>query len=112
MNEMFQSRPWPFQGNRFPADLGAVVMKTVLDDGLPVLQFVHSADNSWLVADGRNDPNVPGACVATHLQHVLKNDPSLGELASLPIGHQANRTSVGELWVVEPFSYEDGPASD
>lgn len=105
MNEMFQSRPWPFQGNRFPNDLGAVVMKTALHDGLPVLQFVHSPDNSWLVADGVHDPNLPGACIATHLRHVLERDPSLAELASLPIGSQANRSAVGEPWVVQPFSY-------
>src|SRR2546422_5927471 len=104
MNEMFQSRAWPFAGDRFPADLGAVVMKTVLDGDLPVLQFVHSPDNSWLVADGVNDPNVPGACIATHLRHVLERDPSLEELASLPVGHQANRSAVGEPWAVEPVS--------
>ena len=109
MNEMFQSRPWPFRGNRFPADLGAIVMKTVLDDGYQVLQVVHFSDNSWAVADGVNDPNLPGACIATHLKHVLDLDPSIEDLASLPIGHQANRSAVGELWVVEPFSF-DGPA--
>jgi hypothetical protein len=110
VNEMFQARPWPFEGNRFPRDLGAVVMKTVLNEGRPVLQFVHSPDNSWLLADGVNDPNASGACIATHLRHVLEMDSSLEELASLPIGYQANRKALGEPWVIEPFSYEDDPA--
>ena len=65
MSEMFQTREWPFEGNRFPPDLGAIVMKTVLDNGLPVLQFVHFPDNSWAVADGVNDPNESGACIAS-----------------------------------------------
>lgn len=111
MSEMFQTREWPFEGNRFPHDLGAIVMKTVLDNGLPVLQFVHFPDNSWAVADGVNDPNESGACIATHLRHVLDMDASLEELASLPIGHQANRKALGEPWIIEPFSYEDDPAS-
>jgi hypothetical protein len=83
----------------------------LLNGELPVLHFVHTPDNAWLVADGINDPNVPGSCIATHLRHVLEKDPALEDLAMLPIGHQANRTAVGESWAVEPFSYEDDAAS-
>jgi hypothetical protein len=107
MNEMFQSRPWPFLNDRFPHDLGAVVMKTVLEGHRPALQVVHTPDNTWAIADGVDDPNAPGACVARHIRHVIDLDPGLEELASLPVGYQANRVATDEPWVVTPFSYED-----
>lgn len=111
MGDMFQTRPWPFERDRFPEDLGAVVMKTVLNGDLPALQFVHTRDNSWLIADGVSDPNASGACIATHIRHVLNLDPGLEELATLPIGYVANRSAAREPWVITPFSYEDDQAS-
>lgn len=108
MSEMFQSRPWPFPNNRFPNDLGAVIMKTVLEGRRAALQVVHTPNNTWAIADGVDDPNTPDACVARHIRHVLDLDPGLEELASLPVGYQANRSAASEPWVVTPFSYADG----
>ena len=82
--------PWPFENDEFPPDLGAVVMRTVLDGELPALQVIH-ADDWWGVADGLNDPN-GDASMAVHIAHVLELDPSLGELATLPPGYQADAT--------------------
>jgi hypothetical protein len=39
--EMFQYLPWPFPSNKFPADLGAVVMLSVLEGVRPALQVLH-----------------------------------------------------------------------
>ena len=107
MGEMFQYLPWPFEGDRFPNDLGAVVMKTVLEGKLPALQVCHFPDNSWAVADGVNDPNEPGACIATHLRHVLEADPSMNELATLPPGLQADRLTSDGDWVISPCRLEE-----
>ncbi len=91
MGDMFQTRP---------------------NNDLPALQIVHTPDNAWLIADGVNDPNASGACIATHIRHVLNLDPGLEELATLPIGYVDNRSAAREPWVVTPFTYEDDPASD
>jgi hypothetical protein len=98
---------WPFPGGRFPEDLGAVVQRTVLDMKLPARMVAHAADGSWMVGDGVNDPNEPGAAVATHLRHVVEHDPSLAELASLPPGSRADRASGDAPWVVSDFRYEE-----
>lgn len=50
--EMFQSLPWPFPQNRFPAQLGAVVMRTVLEEQWPALQVVHFPDRGRRLAAG------------------------------------------------------------
>jgi len=98
MNEMFRHLPFPFPDGRFPPQLGAVVQKTVLDGEEPAREVIHTEDNSWLVGDGVYDPNLPGASVATHFMHVLEVDPTLVELASLPIGYIATREGPEQPW--------------
>ena len=105
--EMFEVLPWPFPDGRFPASLGAVIMRTVLEGRLPALQVVHTPDNGWAIGDGVNDPNEPGACVATHIRHVLGSDPTLEELARLPPGTEAKREDVGSAWQIIPFEWTD-----
>jgi hypothetical protein len=60
-SEVFQHLPFPFEGGVFPEKLGAVVQRTVLDGHEPAREVVHADDGSWLVGDGVNDPNPPGA---------------------------------------------------
>ena len=91
-NEMFRELPFPYPGGVFPKQLGAVVQKTVLSGEEPARLVIHTQDNSWLVGDGINDPNEPGACVATHIWHVIEKDRSV----SHPV--------VGEDSVFEPGS--------
>jgi hypothetical protein len=106
-NEMFRQLPFPFAGGVFPRQLGAVVQKTVLSGEEPARLVVHTDDNSWLVGDGINDPNDPGASVATHIWHVIESDPSVGELASLGCGFQVTREGPDEPWYASPFSFDD-----
>jgi len=107
MSDMRRRVPWPFPGDGFPTDLGAVVQRTVLDGALPALTVAHSEDGDWMVGDGVNDPNEPGATVATHISHVVERDQSVAALASLPPGKQADRDAPGGAWVVSDFAYED-----
>jgi hypothetical protein len=102
-HEIQRVAPWPFAGNRFPGFLGAVVMRTVLSGYRPALQVVHFPDGDWGVADGVGDPNEPGACVISHLRHVVERDTSLEGLASLAPGMVAERSAAGEPWVASPF---------
>lgn len=94
--------PWPFPDNRFPDALLVYVMRTVVEGELPALLVSHDSDNEWSVADGVTDPNVEGAVVLAHMRHVIDRDPSIEELASLPMGHDAYRETVAERWQIEP----------
>jgi hypothetical protein len=104
--DMVRRRPWPFPDGRFPDDLGAVIQRTVLDGELPALVVAHSIDGDWLIGDGVNDPNLPGATVATHIRHVVDHDPAIGELAGLPPGRRADRRSAEDPWVESDFEYD------
>ena len=99
--------PFPFAGDVFPERLGALVARTVLSGQLPALQVVHTPENAWLVLDGVNDPNAADACVPTHMASVVARDPSIAELATLPVGHVADRRDVGSPWLVSPFTWDD-----
>lgn len=103
--EMDRHIPFPFPGNAFPATLGAVVQRTVLDQIEPARLVIHDIDGDWAIGDGVNDPNLPNACLATHIVHVLSLDPTLADLAALPPGHQAVRGTLADEWQVSAHSY-------
>jgi hypothetical protein len=105
--EIFYSRPWPFVDGVFPNDLGAVVQITVLEGSMPALLVVLLDDGGWAVGDGTNDPNLPGASVATHIWHAIEWNSSIASLAGLPPGHQARRSGPGERWIVTPADVID-----
>jgi hypothetical protein len=103
---MFQHLPWPFEGGRFPAHLGAVVQRSVLIGECPALVVVHTDDNSWLVGDGVTDPNAPGASVAAHMAHAVRWNSSVAALADLPPGWEANRDGSGHAWQRAPHMWQ------
>ena len=98
---------WPFPDGRFPADLLAVVQRTVSDGRLPALVVVHDDEDDWLIGDGVNDPNEDGASIVCHVQHITAADPTIEDLAGLPPGHAAERSALGESWSVFPWTYPD-----
>ena len=105
--EVFRQLPFPFDDDIFPATLGAVVQRTVLDGREPAREVTHAADGSWLVGDGVNDPNEPDAVVVTHISHVVERNSSVAGLATLPLGHVARRNQPGDEWVREPHAWLD-----
>jgi len=106
-HEVFRDLPFPFPDGRFPRELGAVVQRTVSDGELPALTVIHTPDNSWIVLDGVNDPNLDGACIVDALVHLVEDDPSLAVTARLPIGHRADREHAADRWQSFPYEPED-----
>jgi hypothetical protein len=96
--------PWPYEDDRFPRRLGVLVMKTILDGNMPVLQVVHAPEDWWGFADGVSSPN-GDASITVHVHHVLDIDSSLQELATLPPGFKADRDEPDSPWVVTEFEY-------
>lgn len=99
--------PFPYDGDRFPPALGAVVQNTVLCGEQPAREVIHTPDGDWCVGDGVNDPNAPGAATATHMAHAVKRNSSLASLASMPPGHIAHRVDPGHEWEVQALTNWD-----
>jgi hypothetical protein len=104
--------PFPFENGRFPAELGAVVQVTVLEGREPARLVVHASDGSWMVGDGVDDHNLPGASIATHISHVVERDASVAALATLGPGRVARRDGPGWAWEISDHVWEDeaGPS--
>jgi hypothetical protein len=66
------------------------------------LTVVHTAEDTWVVLDGVNDPDEDGAVVIEAMAHLVEADPTLSVLARLDIGHRADRERVGKRWQVFP----------
>lgn len=105
--EILRDVPWPFAGDTFPPQLGAVIQKTVLSGQLRALVVIHDYENDWLIGDGVNDPNEDGACAIAHISHVTDADPSVSVLADLPVGWQATRSGPDEPWERSRHHYDD-----
>jgi hypothetical protein len=105
--EVVTNLSFPFPDSEFPAELGAIVQRTLADGEEPARVVIHDADNEWLVGDGVNDPNEPDACVLVHMAHVVERNSSIAALASLPLGYQALRDGPGKPWEISPHVYDD-----
>jgi hypothetical protein len=108
-HEVVRGVDFPFPGDRFPEQLGAVVQRTVLDGREPARVVIHDEDGDWLVGDGVNDPNEDGACVMACMHCVCDADQAVASLATLPVAYQAYRSDVGEPWTFSPHAYEAEP---
>ena len=99
-SEIYQRLPFPYEGGRFPPNLGALVQRTVLTGELPALEVIHTPDGSWAIGDGVNDPNHPGASEVAHIAHAIACNTSIADLATMPPGHIAKRTGPGQPWQI------------
>ena len=88
---------WRFDQAR---NVVAVTSAAVLA-GAPILLVVHySEDDSWGFFDGAALEVADGKLVT--MAEVVRRDPSLNEIADLPPGCIAKRTTSGAPWVQEP----------
>jgi hypothetical protein len=86
-------------------DTAALVSKSVVYDGHPILLVTHDEDDhGWQFLDGA-DP--PSDFVHVCMSHPIGLDPSLSELADLPTGWCAWRDSVDTRWCREPLSADE-----
>lgn len=95
--EVFRHVAFPFEGGRFPRHLGMVVQGTVLTGDEPARVVIHDEDNDWLVGDGAN---LDGASVVACMTHIADSDPSVAALATLPVGHIAERDEQHLPWTI------------
>ncbi|HEX4901510.1 MAG TPA: hypothetical protein VFV42_01785 [Acidimicrobiales bacterium] len=109
MADMVRHLPFPFPDDEFPAELGAVVQRSVLDGVEPAREVIHTDEGDWLIGDGVNDPNVPGASVATHIWHAIERNSSIAALADLRPGQIATRSGPDDEWTISGHAWLDEP---
>jgi len=94
----------------FPEQLGGIACRCVIDGVRPV-GFVSHAGGDWqfYCSDREHDFDDAAAMrrdlTLVHVWHLVAMDPSLEELADLPVDMGAERQSVGASW--ERFDDKD-----
>jgi hypothetical protein len=89
---------WPFSD---PPALATITLRQIIEEGQPILHVSHDADDGgWQFLDG----GVPQAADArvVSLAHMFQSDPTIGQLADLPVGWVAWREQPESPWQREP----------
>jgi hypothetical protein len=105
IDELEKFRDWRFPD---PPHTGAYISKAVQSRSEPVTYVSHDADDgAWqFLGDTMTDSG--GVLVCLH--HPIDDDPSLAELADLPLGWCAERDAAGEPWCRCEHPPEDNTA--
>jgi len=79
--------------------LGIITTRAVIE-GAPILMVSHDADDGgWQFLCGTTDDPADGRIV--HLEEIVAMDPTVTELADLPLGWVAVRSAAGANWTRE-----------
>jgi hypothetical protein len=92
---------WPFAS---AVNTVSVCTVKVARGGFPVLQVSHDWEGDWQFLDATTQE--PEGPTVLCLGCVFERDPTLAQIADLPIGWSAWRTAVGAAW-----SREQNPES-
>lgn len=88
-----QSDVWPFSDS---PDTRAYTTVRIMRDGQPITLVAHDTEGSWQFLDGQ--PVGVDDVELIHLRHAIDLDPTTAEVADLPIGWEAERTSKSKPW--------------
>jgi hypothetical protein len=82
----------------FPDDI-AITTRQVLHEGWPILLVTHDADDgSWQFVNGHGDTDDTDSARVVAAETMLEVDSAISELANLPLGWRAWRTSQDHQW--------------
>ncbi len=91
---------WPFAD---PPNVVSFALRQIMDGDKPILLVSHDSDEGmWQFLDG--DAVSMDDAMLVLLKNVVALDPTVAELADLPIGWQASRRTVDDPWQRQPES--------
>jgi hypothetical protein len=91
---MVSADSWPFDQ---PRDCAVVVTREVLERSEPILHVTHdSDDHGWQFIGCSEGTSENGRVIALH--EVVELDPSVLQLADLPVGWRAVRDTIAHPW--------------
>ncbi len=85
---------WPFDQ---PRNCASFTTRQVLDGREPILLVTHDADDHGWQFHASTEPRIEDGRLVS-LDSMVRRDPRLLELADLPPGWQASRTSPADPW--------------
>ena len=91
---MKSQEQWPFAD---PKNVAVITLKAIAKGGSPILHVAHDAeDGAWQFLDGSTVSEENASVIS--LEEITRIDPSVMELADLPLGWYAYRLTANEPW--------------
>ncbi|RCS44758.1 DUF4262 domain-containing protein [Bremerella cremea] len=87
---------WPF-GN--PKSQAVFTTRQVLEQDALITYVCHDEDGDWQFTCGTTNQTEDGQVVS--LQQIVNQDPSVRQLADLPLGWEASRDSADDPWAIQ-----------
>ena len=85
---------WPFADLK---NVAVITLKSIVKSGKPILHVAHDADDgTWQFLDASTVSEANASVVS--LEEITRIDPTVMELADLPVGWYADRSALGESW--------------
>ena len=85
---------WPFED---PENVATLTLRQIVHQGRPILLVSHDSDDGmWQFLTGESADMADAMIVS--LREAYRIDPSIAELADLPLGWQAWRLAPCEPW--------------
>ena len=98
------TQAWPFTDVENTA---CFTQRHIVTQGHPILVVAHDADDGcWQFLDGSDDLKSADGTLVT-LGSILDYDPSVAEVADLPLGWIAWREEPGAPWERQPNEQDD-----
>jgi hypothetical protein len=94
---MVSHEPWPFDQ---PQNCAVFVTREVMDREEPILLVTHDTDDHGWQFIGATDGTKPNARIIA-LSEAVQLDPSVLQIADLPVGWRAWRASPEDSWIRE-----------
>ena len=92
-------KTWPFAD---PENVAVFTLADISKRQAPILRVCHDDDDgAWQFLTGGPLPEKT-EWVLLALKEVVRIDPTIAELAGLPLGWEASRTVVGRKWTTKP----------
>ena len=99
-SRMSRMERWPFQD---PENVVTFTVRQIVDNRQPILYVCHDVDDGgWQFLTG-DDISMDDALLVL-LKNIVAIDPSICELADLPIGWSARRKSTNHPWIRQPVT--------
>ena len=100
VTEKIMNTKWPFPDARNTA---VFTTRQIIEEGKPILLVTHDQDDgAWQFHTRKTVPAFEAKVVA--LDEIIFCDPSIVELADLPLGWSAVRDSKTSPWKRQPIS--------
>jgi hypothetical protein len=95
--------PWPFSD---PRKVAVFTTKSILERRVPILMVTHDEeDGAWQFLDGSTPMMEDGRIMG--LEEIVSRDNSILELANLPEGWMAIRSSPSSPWKIMKHERSD-----